>query len=161
MQGGLYRLNSERLSSYMEADTRKMLRAKVTRAVDGYTVDVEFENPPAALKKTERIRLIGVDTPETVHPKKLVEHFGKQASNFTKEALLGKRGYIAFDWELRDRYGRLLCYIYTSPGVCHNAELIRRGYGFAYTSFSFRFKDEFVKLGQDARNSKLGLWADE
>jgi micrococcal nuclease len=159
-QAVIYRVNVAGLKSYRDADVSRMLEAEVIRSVDGDTVEVRVKNPPPGINPTEKIRMIGVDTPETVHPRKEVEHFGKEASNFTRQALLGKRVYLAFDWELRDKYKRILCYIYTAPGVCHNAELLKQGYGSAYTNFAFFFMDEFVELGRQARAAKRGLYAD-
>ena len=66
--------------------------------------------------------------------------------------------YLAFDWDLRDRYGRLLAYIYTADGDCFNAALIREGYGYAYTRYPFQFMEEFRALEQEARNARRGLW---
>jgi micrococcal nuclease len=66
--------------------------------------------------------------------------------------------YLAFDWDLRDRYGRLLAYVYGEDKICHNAEIIRQGYGHAYTRYSFRFMDEFRNYEREARNGKRGLW---
>jgi micrococcal nuclease len=87
-----------------------------------------------------------------------VERFGKEASAFTRRTLLNKTVYLAFDWDLRDRYGRLLAYIYTAAGDCFNAALIREGYGHAYTRYPFQFMEEFRTLEQNARNAKRGLW---
>ncbi|MDR0550825.1 MAG: thermonuclease family protein [Spirochaetaceae bacterium] len=155
---GIYRVNIENVNSYKNADTQKMLRARVSRHIDGDTVELEFAAPPAGFNRAEKIRMIGVDTPETVHPQKDVEFFGREASDFTKKMLLGKDVYVALDWDTRDKYGRLLVYIYTAQGVCHNAELIRQGYAHAYTRFPFRFMDEFRILEQEARAKKRGLW---
>jgi micrococcal nuclease len=126
--------------------------------VDGDTVRVRIASPPEGLNVVETIRLLGVDTPETVHPNRPVEAFGREASDFTKSRLLGKRVYLAFDWDLRDRYGRLLAYIYTSDRGCFNAELIREGYGHAYTRYPFQFMEEFRALETEARRTKRGLW---
>lgn len=154
----LYRVNAAGLTHSTDADTRRMIRAEVTGHVDGDTVKIRIANPPAELRETETIRLIGVDTPETVHPRQPAQFFGREASDFTKAQLLGKTIYLAFDWDLRDRYGRLLAYIYTPNGVCFNAALIREGYGHAYTTFSFQFMDEFRALEREAREVKRGLW---
>jgi micrococcal nuclease len=135
-----------------------MVRAEVVDHVDGDTIRVRIPSPPGELNIVETIRLIGVDTPETVHPNRPVERFGKEASAFTRQALLNKTVYLAFDWDLRDRYGRLLAYIYTADGDCFNAVLIRQGYGHAYTRYPFQFMEEFRALEQDARTAKRGLW---
>jgi micrococcal nuclease len=154
----VYRVNIARIASYQQADVTKMLRAKVTRHVDGDTVHVTLENPPAGFNRVEKIRMIGVDTPETVYPGRDVEYFGREASGFTKRELLGKDVYLALDWDTRDKYGRLLAYIYTDGGECHNAELIRQGYAHAYTRFPFQFLEEFRNLERQARTAGAGLW---
>jgi micrococcal nuclease len=158
-QSDIYRVNLASLKSYRDADISKMLVATVTRHVDGDTVQLTFESPVAPINKVEKIRMVGVDTPETVDPRKPVQFFGKEASDFTKNALLGKTVYIALDWDTRDKYDRLLVYIYTAPGECHNARLISEGYAHAYTSFPFQFLDEFRALERRARTEGRGLWA--
>jgi micrococcal nuclease len=156
----VYRVNIAQLSSYIQADIKRMLRARVTRHIDGDTVHVTLENPPAGFNKVEKIRMIGVDTPETVHPSRDVEYFGMEASDFTKKELLGKDVYLALDWDTRDRYGRLLAYIYTAGGECHNAELVKQGFAHAYTRFPFQFLEEFRSLERQARSAGAGLWSD-
>ena len=154
----LYRVNVAGLKNSSEADIMQMIIAEVVGHVDGDTVRVRIPNPPEGLSAIETIRLLGVDTPETVHPNREVERFGKEASEFTKSALLGKTVYLAFDWDLRDRYSRLLAYIYTDQGQCFNATLIREGYGHAYLRYPFQFMDEFRALEQEARIDSSGLW---
>jgi micrococcal nuclease len=142
-----------------------MVRAEVIDSVDGDTVRVRIASnggtAPAELGVVETVRLLGVDTPETVHPSRPAERFGKEAGAFTRAQLVGKTVYLAFDWDLRDRYGRLLAYIYLRRGECFNARLIREGYAHAYTRYSFQFMDEFRVLEQDARKKKRGLWGNE
>jgi micrococcal nuclease len=94
--------------------------AKVQRVVDGDTIEVQVAGA------VETVRLIGVDTPETVKPGSPVECFGPQASAFTKGRLDGETLRLRFDRELRDRYGRLLAYAYAG-GRLFNAELIEHG----------------------------------
>jgi micrococcal nuclease len=158
----LYRVNLAGLGKSSAADHAEMVQAEVVSHVDGDTVRVRIPGPPDGLDVLETIRLIGVDTPETVHPSRPVEAFGREASEFTKSRLLGKTVYLAFDWDLRDRYGRLLAYIYTlsddAAPTCFNALLIREGYGHAYTRFAFQFMEEFRALEGEARKEKLGLW---
>ncbi|GMO45866.1 MAG: hypothetical protein Ta2G_00860 [Termitinemataceae bacterium] len=158
-KSAMYRVNAFDLKSYTQVDLKKLTAARVIRHIDGDTVELEIQNPQEPLRSKEKIRMIGVDTPETVHPDKGVEYFGKEASAYTKSALLGKTVFLAFDWETRDKYDRLLAYIYLSDGTCHNADLIKKGFGHAYTRFPFQFLDEFRKLEQDARGAERGLWA--
>ena len=111
--------------------------AIVKRVVDGDTIIVHYQG------KEERVRLIGVDTPETVHPSKPVEYFGKEASGFTKKLLpVGTKVRLEFDHDLRDRYGRLLAYVYVGEALV-NAEIIKQGYGHAYTRFPFKYLEDF------------------
>lgn len=163
-RAALYRVHLAGLKSFAEADTRLMTQAEVADHVDGDTVRVRITRPPAGLGVVETIRMLGVDTPETVHPNRAVERFGKEASDFTKARLLNKNVYLAFDWDLRDRYGRLLAYIYTGDDAgkpaCFNAALIREGYAHAYTRFAFQFADEFRALEQEARQERRGLWGE-
>ncbi len=123
-----------------------------TRVVDGDTIVVEVGG------KGEKVRLIGVDTPETVHPSKPVEYFGKEASAFTRQMVEGKRVRLEYDWQKRDKYGRLLAYVYLEDGTFLNAEIIKQGYGFAYTKYPFKYLDEFREYQVNARKNNRGLW---
>jgi micrococcal nuclease len=123
----------------------------VVRVVDGDTLELDGK---------ERVRLIGVDTPETVHPNKPVERFGKDASAFTRRMAEGRRVRLEFDQELRDRYDRTLAYVYLEDGTFLNAEIIRQGYGHAYTRFPFKYLEEFRAYEREARTNRRGLWAD-
>jgi micrococcal nuclease len=158
VSGALYRVNLSEPARCEEVDFSRLVRAEVVDHVDGDTIRVRIPNPPDSLGVVETIRLIGVDTPETVHPRRDMEFFGGEASEYTKFRLLGKTVYLAFDWDLRDRYGRLLAYVYLEDKTCHNAEIIRQGYGHTYTKYSFRFMDEFRNYEREARSGKRGLW---
>jgi micrococcal nuclease len=155
---GVYRLDVVGLEHRQEADLAEMTRAVVVRHVDGDTVYVSIPRPPRGVRRYESVRFIGVDTPETVHPKKTVERFGKEASAFTRDHLLNQPVFLAFDWQLRDRYDRLLAYVYLADGSCFNAVLVRDGYAHAYTRFPFQFLEEFRSLERSAREQGAGLW---
>lgn len=120
------------------------------RVVDGDTIELDGG---------ERVRLIGVDTPETVDPRRSVQYFGKEASAFTRRMAEGKAVRLEQDQETRDRYGRTLAYVYLQDGTFLNAEIIRQGYGHAYTRFPFRYEQQFVQLERQAREHARGLWA--
>ncbi len=124
----------------------------VERVVDGDTIVV---------RGVGRVRLIGVDTPETVDPRRPVEFFGREASAFTKRLLEGQRVRLEYDRERSDRYGRTLAYVYLHDGTFANAEIVRRGYGHAYTRFPFRHLDRFRRLEREAREAGRGLWGAE
>lgn len=126
----------------------------VTEADDGDTIKVRMGG------KIETVRFIGVDTPETKDPRKAVQCFGKQASEYTKGLLLGKQIRLESDPNDsdRDKYKRLLRYVYLGDELI-NAKLISEGYGFAYTVFPFTKLEEFRTLEQQARQQNKGLWA--
>jgi micrococcal nuclease len=119
------------------------------RVIDGDTI---------VLDGNERVRLIGVDTPETVHPRKSVEYFGREASAFTHRLVEGRRVRLEYDQDLRDRYGRTLAYVFLEDGRLVNAEIIRQGFGFAYTKYAFRRMEEFRACEREARATERGLW---
>ena len=127
---------------------------RVVRIIDGDTL---------VLKPNEKIRLIGVDTPETKHPKKSVGCFGPQASEFTKKLVEGKKVRLELD-EVntrlghKDKYGRTLGYIYLEDGTFLNEEIIRLGYG-KITTFRFSHRDEFQALEREAKEWRRGLWS--
>lgn len=107
----------------------------------------------------ERVRLIGVDTPETKDPRKPVQYFGKQASLFTERLVEGRRVRLEYDQAREDRYGRTLAYVFLQNGTFVNLEIVRRGYGHAYTKYPFRRMNEFRRAESEARRLGLGLWA--
>lgn len=128
---------------------------KVIRVVDGDTIVVS---------PNEKVRLIGVDTPETVHPKKSVACFGKEAKQFTRDAVEGKTIRLVLDKvntsrRHKDKYRRTLAYAYLDDGTMLNRELIRRGYAHAYTRVPFRYLVEFRELERTARAEAVGLWS--
>ena len=126
----------------------------VTRIIDGDTVEIRYDG------KRTTVALIGVDTPETVHPQKPVERFGKEATAFIKNLLLGECVYIRFDSNRTDKYGRLLAYLYRAPdGLFVNLEIVRQGYGKVYTVFPFKHKTLFQHYGGHAQQAGRGLWS--
>lgn len=126
----------------------------VIRVVDGDTIIVNFEG------KEERVRLIGVDTPESVHPdaSKNTE-CGRIASEFTKSRLESKKVGLEFDVQERDRYGRLLAYVYLD-GAMFNKTLLSEGMAQISTyPPNTKYVDEFQVLATQAREANKGLWA--
>ena len=127
------------------------ISARVERVIDGDTIQVRFEG------KSYTVRLIGVDTPETKHPTKAVQYFGREASAFTKAALEGKTVLLQKDrtGDTVDRYGRWLRYVLLD-GDNFNARLIREGYAHAYRCFPFSKRAEFIQLEEQARRRRIG-----
>ncbi len=124
----------------------------VKRVVDGDTL---------LLASGQRVRLIGVDTPETKRPNWPVEPLGKEASRFTTELVGNGPVRLEFDRERRDQYRRLLAYVYLPDGRLLNEEIIRAGFSKAVTHFPYRSdrKRLFVAAEKAAKAEGLGLWA--
>ena len=137
-------------ASCSRARTSTGQRSVVARVIDGDTVQ---------LASGEKVRLIGVDTPETKHPQKPVERFGREANDFTARLVEGKPVRLEYDQERQDKYGRTLAYVFLEDGTFVNAEIVRQGYGHAYTRFPFRHLEEFRRLEREAREGGKGLWA--
>jgi micrococcal nuclease len=125
----------------------------VSRVVDGDTIEVTMPNG-----RTEDVRYIGVDTPETVAPGEPVGCFGPKASAFNEALVEGRRARLRFDQERRDYYGRLLAYVYVG-GRFVNAELLKRGLARAiYYSPNGAFRYRFEEIARRAGRSGRGLW---
>ena len=120
--------------------------------IDGDTIIVIIDG------KKQKVLLIGVDTPETDGPYTKEEPFGKEASAFTKKITEGKKVRLEYDRQKRDKYGRLLAYVYLEDGTFLNAELIKQGYATAFRKFRFKYRDNFKRYEREARENKRGLW---
>ena len=136
-------------------------QAHVVRVVDGDTIVVNRG------RGAEKVRLILVDTPETVHPRKAVQYYGKEASNFTNGQLKGTTVYLEKDVSEYDRYHRLLRYVWTDipnsasdlSNKCFNAVLVQEGYAQVYTfPPDLKYVNEFRALQTQARSAHAGLW---
>lgn len=128
----------------------------VTSVVDGDTVKVDINGT------IETLRLIGIDTPETVHPSKPVECFGNEASIKAKELLNGKQVRLELDASQgeRDVYSRLLAYVFLPDGTHFNKLMISEGYAYEYTyNTPYKYRAEFKQAQTDAQSNKRGLWA--
>jgi micrococcal nuclease len=130
--------------------------AEVVDVVDGDTIEVAIRGA------VEDVRYIGVDTPETVAPGEPIGCFGPQASHANERLVAGTRVRLAFDEERRDRYGRLLAYVYVEPGgLFVNAELLRRGLARTLTiAPNDHFAARFGRIEQAAANRGRGLWGE-
>jgi micrococcal nuclease len=127
---------------------------KVQRVVDGDTFIATVRN------RRERVRIIGVDTPESVDPNRPDEPFGEEASNFAKHYLNGATVRLAGDVEPRDRYGRMLAYVWLRDGTFWNALLAAEGYAQQLTiPPNVTYADLFRRLVGEARRNDRGLWA--
>lgn len=126
---------------------------KVDRVVDGDTAKVFYGG------RSEYVRYIGIDTPESVKPNSPVECFGEESKRFNAGRIEGRSVRLVFDREKRDHYGRLLAYVYVG-GDLLNAEILRRGYGTTLRiSPNTSRAGEFSRIEADARKAGRGLWS--
>lgn len=150
---GVISIPAENISGTIEQHTPGTYA--VASFEDGDTIVVNMEG------KEERVRFIGVDTPETKDPRKPVQCFGRAASTFTKNLIGEQRVRLEADPTNtnRDRYNRLLRYIYLTDGTLVNKKIIEEGYGFALTAFPFTKLEEFRQAQVEARVNNRGLWS--
>ena len=145
----------------------KFISARVIGVTDGDTIKVDVNG------EQQKVRLVGVDTPETKHPSKPVEYFGKEASDYTATTLSAKTVYLQKDVSSTDRYGRYLYYVWLSkPSSVEpskeeviekmfNAQLVSNGYAKVYTyPPDVKYDSIFLELQQNARAQNLGLWGE-
>ncbi|AVX31511.1 micrococcal nuclease [Carboxydocella thermautotrophica] len=141
------------------------LPARVLSVSDGDTIHVSLNG------KNERVRMIGVNTPEIAHPELGIKEqpYGQAAKNYTSKALQGRKVFLEFDVEKRDKYGRLLAYVWLEKPFSNqetearkkmfNAILLQNGYAQVMTiPPNVKYADFFVKLQREARNQGKGLW---
>jgi micrococcal nuclease len=128
---------------------------RVAKFDDGDTIVVDMNG------SQETVRFIGVDTPETHKPNTPIQCYGPEAANYTKR-LIGSQSVRLQADPLdtnRDRYGRLLRYVYLPDGTLVEQKLITEGYGFAYTYFPFEKAGQFSAYEQAAKTAGKGLWS--
>ena len=133
----------------------KIANVEIVKVVDGDTVDIDIKGD------IERVRLIGVNTPETKHPTKPIECFGPEASAYLTQLLpKGTHVRIERDVEARDRYGRMLLYLYLgSNDLFINLDLVARGYGTPMSIEPNTFhRNDFVRAAAQAEAANVGLW---
>jgi micrococcal nuclease len=140
--------------STQSVDTTSLDSYKIIKFSDGDTIDVDMNG------KTETIRFLGIDTPETHHPDKGVQCFGPEASKKTEQLLSSGRVKLVSDSKAknRDKYGRLLRYVYTEDGLSLEETLISEGFAFVFRAENFDQKNKYLKLETGAKDAKTGLW---
>ena len=159
----------------LEILRNKVYKAKVERVVDGDTAIVSFIFDDGSKYLKERVRFLGVDTPETVHPNKPVQYYGKEASDFTKAQLTDKIVWLQTDVSAKDRYDRMLAYVWLKEPTekdlddeaaireyMYNAKLLLEGYAQLMTiQPNSRYANLFVHFQREARQESKGLWGKE
>ena len=143
------------VASCSGADAATRGVATVTAVVDGDTIDVRFGD------RSERIRLVGIDTPETKKPGSPVECYGPEATGFLDDLLpIGTTVRVERDVVGRDDYGRVLGYVHLTDGTLVNLEIVRRGYARPLViEPNDTFATEFAAAARSAESDDLGLWA--
>lgn len=127
----------------------------ITSVVDGDTIKVRIDG------KADTIRIIGINTPEVVDPRRPVQCFGKEASDKGKELLVGKEVILESDPSQgdKDKYGRLLRYVFVD-GVDYGDEMIKTGYAYEYTyHLPYKYQKKYKESESYAKGNNLGLWA--
>ena len=137
-----------------------------------WTVSHVSDGDTLVLDDGQKVRLIGVDTPEMSDMSRnrqsavryhvsadTVRQFAVKAKEFSREQVEGRQVRLEYDWQHSDKYGRTLAYVYREPdGLFLNAELLRQGYAFAYRVFPFKYLEQFSEYSQEAQTQKKGLW---
>lgn len=128
----------------------------ITEVYDGDTIGIVMNGIP------EKVRLIGIDTPETKDPRKPVQCYGPEASEFSHVTLEGAKIRLVADplSSNRDRYDRLLRYVYLQDGRLYNQVLLQNGFARAYLGFPFSKHGIFAESAHAAQENKVGLWAE-
>lgn len=158
--GGPLRSTLQRAAFYTDDQRRYHEQAfAVLAVVDGDTIDVDC---PDGESDYTRVRLLGIDTPETKHPQLGVMYYGPEASEFVSGLLSGRQVTLLIDTmaDQRDYYGRLLAYIQLEDGMILNEEIVRRGYGYADLRFEHSHSAKYETLMDQAFANQTGLWKD-
>ncbi|MFC2754805.1 MAG: thermonuclease family protein [Candidatus Nanogingivalis sp.] len=139
-------------------EIRKSPTYKVLRVVDGDTIRIDYNG------KDEKVRFIGLDTPETKDPRKPIQCFGREATAKMTEFAENKNVRLEFDRTQgeRDKYGRILAFVYSEDNKNLAYEMIRQGYGneYTYNSNPYKYQSEFKEAARKAREENKGLWAE-
>ena len=148
--------NTKSAFSYQDSEMDKKKLFKIVKVVDGDTITASIRG------KNESIRLLGIDTPETVDPRRPVQCFGKAASDKMKSFVLGKYVKLLDDSTQgnRDKYKRLLRFVYLpdSKATFINGEMVKQGFAFSYRKYPTKMLEKFNNFEKYARENNLGLW---
>lgn len=131
---------------------------KVMKVLDGDTFEISVND------KIFSVRMMGIDTPETVDPRKPVQCFGKEASDMNKNLISSTNVRLKIDKNIKslDKYNRILAYVYREDGLFVNKFLLENGYAREYTfsNQKYEMQTEFKKMQKEAKKNKRGLWGD-
>lgn len=148
---------SVNINTVENVEISELNQYEVISVVDGDTFKINYNGT------TTKVRLIGVDAPESVSSNKSKNNkYGIEASNYTKERLEGQTVYLEFDVKQTDKYGRLLAYVYLEDGTMYNKELLEKGYAqIATYPPNVKYVDEFTQIQKQAEENRVGFWAED
>lgn len=128
-----------------------------TAAQEGpaYAVERVIDGDTIVLEDIGTVRLIGVDTPESVDPREPVQYFARESAAYLRSLVDGRRVRLAYDWQRVDKHNRVLAYVYLADDTFVNDEIVRQGYSSAYVKYPFRYLDQFRAAEREAR---AGVW---
>ena len=139
-------------------EIRKSPTYQVLKVMDGDTIHISYNG------KDEKVRFVGLDTPETKDPRKPIQCFGREATAKMTELAENKKVRLEFDKTQgeRDKYGRILAFVYGEDNKNLAYEMIRQGYGneYTYNSNPYKYQNEFKEAARKAREENKGLWAE-
>lgn len=148
---------TKKVLSLQEQKQTAIAQTQVAKVIDGDTIEVLVNG------KKEKVRVIGINTPETVDPRRPVECFGKEASSYAKSLFSDKTVKLESDPTQadRDKYGRLLRYVFLPDGTDFGLTMIKEGYAYEYTyDIPYKYQDEYKIAQKEAESLKKGLWSD-
>ena len=142
----------------------RLLPQTVVHAVEFRTVKQVVDGDTIVLENGERVRLMGIDAPEIKHATKAGAEMGKEAAAFARKLVEGKRVRLEFDpthasGSHKDNRKRTLAYVFLADDTFLNAELLKQGYAFTIPGYLHKYREEFRRLEQDAKESRRGLWS--
>jgi len=125
----------------------------VTAVYDGDTIKVRFKN-----EQERKVRLIGIDAPEIEDSREEAKFRAQMAKRFAFFYLYRKRIGLSYDWEIEDKYDRLLAYVWTEKQGLFNKFILSEGFAAVFLKFPFKYREEFIKAEREARKLEKGLW---
>lgn len=163
---GILYLSGSRIQTEKLHDPRPRILSIVTQVPDGFVKVVDIVDGDTIKvmvdSNEETVRLLGVDTPETKDPRRGVQCFGRAASEYTKQMLMGQAVKLVTDpmEQNRDSFGRLLRYVYLLDGTMINETLVANGYAFVFEKYPTTRTERLKVLEQRAKSRSLGLWGE-
>ncbi len=151
-------LSEKRFQSFPNIPVSEQDTGVIIVVYDGDTVGIEFSDG-----QRRKIRLIGIDSPETGHSDEQVRLLAQLSKRFTFYYLYRKQVTVKYDWEREDKYGRLLAYLWTEKNGLFNEFILEEGFASAYLRFPFKeeYRKKFIQAEKSARISTKGLWREE